>query len=86
MEGQEEPEKFTKEALVSKLWALRNTKLRMTNPRLHLLCGFLVNPNTFPCFLLDKIGNPHNGAMPTAQEYKPQSVEHSQVRAAPNQV
>lgn len=57
----------------------------MIDPDLHLLCGFLVNPSSFPCFLHDKIGNPHNGEMTTAQECRRQSVVHNLVIAAPKQ-
>lgn len=54
----------------------------MIDQILHFLCDFLVNPKIFPGFPHDKIGNPHNGAMLTAQVYRKQNVAHNQGIAA----
>lgn len=56
------------------------------NRALHFLCGFLQDPMIDPGSLHDKIGNQHNGATSTTQEYMPQNVEHSLGKAAPSQV
>ena len=67
------------EELLSKFMC--NNLVKIWRKALHVQCDFLEDPKSSLDFQHDKIGNPHNGVMPKAQEYRQRNVGHNQAIA-----